>query len=264
MEIRNKGSSQEVLLKYCGITRTQDVLHALRLGVDYLGFNFWNGSKRAIKASEARQIWLKALDTQQKQGGVHPNPPATKTIGILVNPSRSEVEETLQSFPELNGLQFHGHETIEFVASMTSLLKSRMPAVTLWKAVPISLSLALDHTQAAAELVDLLTPWRGQVELLLLDAAPQSYSNGEGPSWGGLGLSFDWYLLKDPRVGQVLSSMPWGLAGGIKGSNLGQAIALKPNLIDICSGIEKSPGIKDPVKLDLLWSQTHPHQKLPS
>ncbi len=253
MPPKNKGHSY-TRLKYCGITRSQDVAMAVRLGVDFLGFNFWQGSKRFIAPAEARLHWQTGLVARPAGEGA---PQVPKTFGILVNPSHSEIETVLQSFPDLDGLQFHGTETVAFITEVSQHLKPRFPSLALWKAVPIAVALDLDHAKASAQLVNLLTPWRDVVDLLLLDAAPQTVAALQPQAWGGLGLSFDWYLLKDPRVGQILSSMPWGLAGGIKASNLTAALTLNPDLIDVCSGIESSPGVKDPVKSEALWRQVY-------
>lgn len=255
MATKNKGNSY-TRLKFCGITRSQDVMLAVKLGVDFLGFNFWPGSKRFISPAQASSIWQTGLASCPRAEGAPGQP---KTFGILVNPSFAEIEQTLQAFPKLDGLQFHGTESVALISEVSKQVKTRFPSLALWKALPIAVALDLDHAKAAAQLVNLLTPWREAVDLLLLDAAPQTVAQGslQPQAWGGLGLSFDWYLLKDPRVGQILSSTPWGLAGGIQASNLTEALNLNPDVIDVCSGIESSPGVKDPLKLEALWHQVY-------
>lgn len=69
----------------------------------------------------------------------------------------------------------------------------------------------------------------------LLDAFHESL-------YGGIGLSFDWALIKD-------FGRPFILAGGINPENIKSALSLKPYALDIASGCESAPGIKDPKKV---------------
>jgi phosphoribosylanthranilate isomerase len=65
---------------------------------------------------------------------------------------------------------------------------------------------------------------------------------------GGTGRSFDWSLLPDD-LGRVF------LAGGIRPENVRAAAALRPFGIDVSSGVESSPGVKDPARLEQLFSE---------
>ena len=62
---------------------------------------------------------------------------------------------------------------------------------------------------------------------------------------GGTGKTFDWNLvLPAKKIGPVI------LAGGLTPSNIRQAVSqVRPYGVDVCSGVEKSPGIKDPEKV---------------
>jgi phosphoribosylanthranilate isomerase len=62
--------------------------------------------------------------------------------------------------------------------------------------------------------------------------------NGVGRGYGGTGKKFDWRLLKN-------FNRPYILAGGVSMENIDEAIALNPYAIDLASGVEKSPGVKD-------------------
>jgi phosphoribosylanthranilate isomerase len=81
----------------------------------------------------------------------------------------------------------------------------------------------------------------GAAERLLLDAkAPKGAALP-----GGNGLTFDWRLLDGVRLG-----LPWGLSGGLDAGNVGAALAvLRPDFVDVSSGIEDQPGVKSVAKI---------------
>ena len=88
-------------IKFCGFTRKKDALEAERLNVEYLGFNFFRGSKRYIEPSEARAI------KDELRG-------KSKTVALFVNHSRQAIEQAIKVFePDL--IQFHGDEDDELI-----------------------------------------------------------------------------------------------------------------------------------------------------
>ena len=89
-----------VRVKVCGITRCEDAKAAVQLGVDAIGFVFWQQSARYIDPVSAR--WIAANI-----------PPFGCTVGVYVDPDAAWVEET-SKIAKLNLLQFHGDETPEF------------------------------------------------------------------------------------------------------------------------------------------------------
>jgi phosphoribosylanthranilate isomerase len=66
-------------------------------------------------------------------------------------------------------------------------------------------------------------------------------------SYGGTGTRFDWDMLKG-------FARPFILAGGIDAGNVGEALRLNPYAIDVASGVEKRPGVKDPEKMRALFA----------
>jgi len=96
-------AKSQVRIKVCGITRLEDALTAASLGVDALGFVFYDKSPRYISPSDAAKI-IKAL------------PPFVSTVGLFVNPSQPDIDTTLQSCP-LDIIQLHGDETPVFCAA---------------------------------------------------------------------------------------------------------------------------------------------------
>ncbi|QRN41194.1 MAG: phosphoribosylanthranilate isomerase [Neisseriaceae bacterium] len=90
-------SLTRVRVKVCGITRLKDALDCVDLGVDALGFVFYQKSKRYVEPTKARDI-------------IYRLPPFVTTVGLFVNTKRSEIEDILRIVP-LQLLQFHGNET---------------------------------------------------------------------------------------------------------------------------------------------------------
>ena len=90
------------IIKICGITNKLDAVNAARLGVDMLGFVFYEKSKRHVSSSLARDI-------------INELPPHIGKVGVFVNKSKDAVISIAQD-AGLNTLQFHGDETPEYCA----------------------------------------------------------------------------------------------------------------------------------------------------
>jgi phosphoribosylanthranilate isomerase len=144
-------------------------------------------------------------------------PPLTPVVGLFVDATEAEVEQVLAEVP-INLLQMHGDETPSFCEQW------QLPYIKALKALPgVNL---LD--QAAA-----FPRARG----FLLDAV----HNGQ---FGGTGQAFDWSLVP-PEFDR-----PLVLAGGLNPATVGEAISrIRPAAVDVSSGVEVSPGVKDPEKI---------------
>ena len=190
--------------KICGITRIDDALAAVAAGADAIGFVFYAKSPRAVTAAQARAI-IGAL------------PPFVTTVGLFVNASACELNETLDAVP-LDLLQFHGDETPQQCEGY------HRPYI---KALRVK---AGDDIAAACAAY-------ASASGILLD----TYVEGVP---GGTGQAFDWSLIP-----QGLSK-PIILAGGLSVQNVAQAIAqVQPYAVDVSGGVEKSKGIKDHDKI---------------
>ncbi|WP_282364666.1 phosphoribosylanthranilate isomerase [Pseudomonas sp. PS01297] len=190
--------------KICGITRIDDALAAVAAGADAIGFVFYAKSPRAVTAAQARAI-IAAL------------PPFVTTVGLFVNASACELNETLDAVP-LDLLQFHGDETPEQCEGY------HRPYI---KALRVK---AGDDIAAACAAY-------ASASGILLD----TYVEGVP---GGTGQAFDWSLIP-----QGLSK-PIILAGGLSVQNVSQAISqVQPYAVDVSGGVEKSKGIKDHDKI---------------
>lgn len=196
-------------VKICGVTDETAVATAASAGATYIGFVFFPKSPRHLSLAKAND--LAAL----VPAGV------TKTA-LTVNADDAQLERLLAEVP-LDALQLHGGESPERVEDVKAL--SGLPVI---KAVGIA---------NAADLakIDLYEP---VADILLIDAKPPK----EAALPGGNGLTFDWRLIADRRW-----KKPWLLAGGLTPDTVAEAIRLTgaPG-VDVSSGVEKAPGVKDP------------------
>lgn len=140
-----------------------------------------------------------------------------RLVGVFMDPSREEILRVLEKVP-LDAIQLHGRETPEFCNSLP---------IPVWKVFAVGVG------WSAADLSHY-----PDVAVHLFDTASH---NGVS---GGTGRVFDWSLLPSHI------DHPWFLAGGLTPENLAGAITLcRPDGVDLNSGVESAPGIKDPVRL---------------
>ncbi|MFN2195428.1 MAG: phosphoribosylanthranilate isomerase [Anaerolineales bacterium] len=198
-------------VKICGLTTLEDALAAVGLGADMLGFNFYPPSPRSLKPEAARQI-IQAL---RKQGV------KAQMIGVFVNEKPRQVLEVLETCG-LDGAQLSGDEPPDDLTQIgPQAFKAIRPAD-----LPAALLLAERYAR------------RGAPPALLLDARVAG-------QYGGTGRTADW------KLANVLARQyPVLLAGGLTPENLPQALQqVQPWGVDVASGVEASPGVKDAGKL---------------
>ncbi|MDR3415638.1 MAG: phosphoribosylanthranilate isomerase [Nevskia sp.] len=196
---------QRTRIKFCGITRLEDLLAGAALGVDAVGFVLAAGSPRRLPLDAAAALRRRL-------------PPLLTAVALLRNPSAAEVRQAIEILrPDL--LQFHGDESAEFCAGFGL---PYLKAVGMRGQRRPLLEIAAEYAAAAA---------------LLLDG------HGAGEP-GGQGVAFDWSAARD-------AGKPLILAGGLDAANVGLAIAAaRPYAVDVSSGIEAAPGIKDSGKME--------------
>ncbi|MBL4820490.1 MAG: phosphoribosylanthranilate isomerase [Gammaproteobacteria bacterium] len=157
------------------------------------------------------------------------NLPAFVTVvGLLVNPAEQEVVSVLET-SVVDCLQFHGDESVEFCESF---------GVPYIKAIRVN------------ELADArikLQQFAGRCTVIL-----DTYTKN---SAGGTGQAFDWSIAK-ALVAEFQNQIV--LAGGLNPGNVNAAISMvRPYGVDVSSGVELSPGIKDPEKMRKFFSVVH-------
>ncbi len=197
----------------CGTTRLEDALAAVSYGVDALGFIFYDRSPRSIDSAAAARI-LEQL------------PPFIDRVAVFVNASTAEVLSTASL--GFSYVQLHGSESAEYCRKICR----QSPSLGIIKAFRVG-------KESRAE--D-FTPYNDCVDAFLLD----TFAKG---ARGGTGKVFDWSI-----IAQLQLQRPVILAGGLSPENVVDAITrVQPFAVDINSGVESQPGVKDHARLlDLL------------
>ena len=200
-----------VQVKICGLNDEDSIDAALEAGADFIGFVFFAKSPRAVSAEQAAEL------VQFVEG--------VSKVGLFVDPDDALLDE-VNSHLRLDLLQFHGSETPERLAQVRDEY-----GVQVMKVIPV----ATTEDLAAAE------PFYDVVDWILFDAKPPKDSDLPG----GNAVSFDWSVLKGFKC-----PVPWMLAGGLTAANVAEAIkATGARAVDVSSGVESSPGTKDPAKI---------------
>ena len=202
----------DVAVKICGLTGPQDVVAAADAGARYVGFVFFPKSPRNVSVQQA-----KALAAEVPFG--------VAKVALTVNADDALLDEITQNVA-IDILQLHGSESVARVAQ----IKART-------GLPVMKAIGISDTDDLQKIVDY-----GRVaDMLLVDAKPPK--NADLP--GGNGLAFDWRLLAGRKW-----AVPWMLAGGLTPDNVQQAIQLTgARQVDVSSGVESAPGVKDPAKV---------------
>jgi phosphoribosylanthranilate isomerase len=199
-------------IKICGLMTPEALDVALESGADLVGFVFFPPSPRNLGWEMARTLGARVHGRAGK-------------VALTVNASDDLLAKIVEAL-EPDMLLLHGNEPPERVAVVRG--KFGLPVM---KMVPI------------ADRGD-LSPIRGYARVadrLLFDArAPESATRP-----GGLGKAFDWTLLKGVKPG-----VPFMLSGGLNAGNVAEAISITgaPG-VDVSSGVERSPGVKDANKI---------------
>jgi phosphoribosylanthranilate isomerase len=201
-----------LIVKICGLNSPDALDAALDAGADLTGFVFFQPSPRHIAFDTARTLASRVKNRAGK-------------VALTVDADDTTFEQIVEALrPDI--LQLHGHET----PSRVSDLKRRY-GLPVMKALPVETKLDLK----------LIADYAAVADWLLFDArAPR-----EATRPGGLGKPFDWTLLQN-----VDSAIPFMLSGGLDAENVAEALAITGATgVDVSSGVERSPGVKDPEKI---------------
>ena len=154
-------------------------------------------------------------------------PTRMKKVGVFADQEISLILDHVQHL-HLDVVQLHGSESQEYRAKLSSLLA---PTMEIWQAKKV---------MSAGDALPNVQLHRHADHILLEGFHPKSL--------GGSGSSFDWTLLHNyPHTQQI-----W-VAGGIRPENLTRILQHQPWGVDICSGVESSPGKKDCAKMSQLF-----------
>jgi phosphoribosylanthranilate isomerase len=198
-----------VKVKICGVRTREIVDTAVDAGADYVGLVFFPKSPRHVAPEAARPL------AEHASGRI-------ETVAVLVDPDDALIDEILARVRP-NLLQLHGSETLKRVAA----IKSRS-GLRVIKAIGV----------ATADDVGKASAYRGIADMILFDAKAPAGSDLPG----GHGLAFDWHALGGPSV-----ERPFALSGGLDPGNVWEAlVATSADMVDVSSGVERAPGVKDP------------------
>ena len=160
------------------------------------------------------------MSIEQAQDLVRSLPALVSKVGLFVDASPAEVRNIINKV-SLDYLQFHGNEKEAFC---TQFSKPYIKAIRI---------------KPELDLLEIINKYRSAAGILI-DTWHPSLA-------GGTGETFDWTLLNNlPRKDIPVII----LAGGLDQNNINSAVnLLKPYAVDVSSGVEDSPGIKSPVKI---------------
>ena len=197
------------LIKICGLTNRTAVDAAIASGASHIGLVHFDKSPRHVTLEQAAEL--------ADYAGDH-----VEVVLLLVN---MEKEPTLRAIDQVRPdvVQFHGTETPEWL----NFLAQHTP-LEIWKAFGVRDADGLNRARK----------YEGAAHRILYDAPAQALP-------GGTGTRFDWSLLANHKHG-----MEWGLAGGLSPDNVEDALlATAAPLVDVSSGVESAPGVKDVAKI---------------
>ena len=231
-------------VKICGITTVEDALLAAEAGADAIGLNFVEGSPRCISSDRALEIWNTFARRFQLGESF------LWIVGVHVNQSFDEITTSRRA----PNWQLHGDEPASLVSALRKLTHPlEVLAPTLNPGLHIDDALGLSFRTIKAfrcrddSLDQVLSYLRECHELGGLPHAVLLDAHQPG-SYGGTGQKLDWNMVREQR--DKLMGLPLILAGGLTPENVAEAIeTARPDAVDVSSGVESSPGRKDPAKV---------------
>lgn len=151
-----------------------------------------------------------------------------RTVGVFVNKPLDDVNMIARE-TGVDLIQLHGNESPDYCRLIEK---------------PIIKAFHVDADQSPDELNKEIEPYVDLIEYLLFDTRSKS-------KWGGTGQTFEWDILKEISV-----DIPIFLSGGLKRANVLQACErVRPFAVDLSSGVEKAPGIKDFDKIEAFFDE---------
>lgn len=197
-------------VKVCGLTRAEDARVAAELGARYVGVIF-AGGPRNLDAARAGLV-LDGAGT------------GVDRVGVFGDADAATIARTVRE-AKLDIVQLHADPGPSAVRAIREATGARVWAVV--------------RVEGALDARDLTELWKA-ADALVLDSKVQG-------ALGGTGTSFDWSATEAAARARV---GPLVVAGGLTAANVGEAIeSLAPDIVDVSSGVESSPGIKDHARI---------------
>lgn len=197
-----------VEIKFCGLTRPEDAQFAVSLGAAYVGVIF-AGGPRSLTPDRAHAV-------------LHEIPPGVRRVGVFADQSATDIAGIVDSV-RLDVVQLHGSADARRIADVRAAVDA-----VIWPVVRVAGDTLPAPTQELMRLGD----------GLLVDAFVPG-------TLGGTGVALAWTRVSD-ELQRIRGETPIIIAGGLRPENVAEAIAaLSPNVVDVSSGVESAPGIKD-------------------
>ncbi len=189
-------------------------------GASHHGFVFYPPSPRAVSPRRAGELARDATALR---------------VAVVVDPADRLIESILE-FLTPDFLQLHGRETPDRARDLADRY-----GVGILKALRISAPVDVEEALA----------WDGVADALLFDARPPAGATRPG----GNGTPFDWALLAG-----FDSACPWFLSGGLDAASVRGALeTVSPHGVDVSSGVEDAPGVKNPDRIRAFIATVHDH-----
>jgi len=199
-------------VKFCGLTRHEDAIRGAALGARYLGVIF-AGGPRLLSAEQAAALFAAASGSYGRVG-VFGARPAAEIARIAAE-------------AELSAVQLHGDPSLRMIDEVRASFAGEVWAVVRTTGLDLPSDLGALFSAADAVVLDAKVPG----------------------ALGGTGVALDWQALA-PRLEQERSNGRLVLAGGLTADNVRRAARiLGPDVVDVSSGVERAPGIKDATRM---------------
>lgn len=231
----NASARRTVKVKICGLTRQADALTAESAGASYLGAIFAGGPRHIVPKA--------ALDV------LGPARAGVQRVGVFGSQSFEEIVD-IASGINLDVLQIHGMP----LRSSTQASEAETQPIDDWQYLVEFIS-RLKHSTARTVWPVLRVPGsglpEGSRELAMAAGAIVLDAHVVG-QLGGTGVTLNWSALSQEVQSLRLSvpNLTLVLAGGLNAENVKSAIELlDPDVVDVSSGVEQAPGVKDPVRI---------------
>jgi len=215
-----------LLVKICGLSTRETLDAALAAGADMVGFVFFPPSPRHLSLESARELGRQAAGRAIKVANTVDADDATF----------ANIVETLQ--PDL--LQLHGRESV-----------ARLRDIKQKFGLPVMKAMAIE----TASDLEILPGYAAVADRILFDArAPKDATRP-----GGLGAVFDWQILEGLAL-----ELPFMVSGGLTADNIAEAVRVtRASGVDVSSGVERAPGVKDPLMIERFIRAARSIEELP-
>ena len=198
-----------LIVKICGLSTRETLDVALQAGADMVGFVFFPASPRHIGLNTARDLGRQAKGRALK-------------VALTVDADDATLANVVEALqPDI--LQLHGKETVTRLRDIKQAF-----GLQIMKAIAV---------ETPADLAT-LPGYAAVADRILFDARAPA----EATRPGGLGAVFDWHVLENLDL-----KRPFMVSGGLHAGNVAEAVRVsRAGGVDVSSGVERAPGVKDP------------------